>query len=117
MRKLKSMMARFEETRDLRLMGGYRAGTDPAVDEALRLGPRIEAFLAQRKEEPTLPVEGAFARLEAALDSVRLPATAALAVAEREAAARRDTQRLVEMLRQAPVTLPDPAWVRYTPRR
>ena len=53
----------------------------------------------------------------AALDSVRLPATAALAVAEREAAARRDTQRLVEMLRQAPVTLPDPAWVRYTPRR
>ena len=57
------------------------------------------------------------ARLEAALDSVRLPATAALVVAEREAAARRDTQRLVEMPRQAPVTLPDPAWVRYTPRR
>jgi flagellum-specific ATP synthase len=44
-------------------LGAYKPGTDPAVDEALRLGPRIEAFLSQRKDEPVLTVDDAFASL------------------------------------------------------
>ena len=32
-------------------LGAYRKGSDPAVDEALGLYPRIEKFLTQNKEE------------------------------------------------------------------
>jgi flagellum-specific ATP synthase len=55
------------EMADLVRLGAYRAGTDPAVDEALRLAPRIEAVLAQGKGERGT-VEEAFAALEAAMD-------------------------------------------------
>jgi flagellum-specific ATP synthase len=34
-------------------MGAYRAGTDPAVDEALALAPRIETLLRQERSEQT----------------------------------------------------------------
>ena len=34
-------------------MGAYRAGSDPAVDEALLLGPRIETLLRQDRAEQT----------------------------------------------------------------
>ncbi|MBB2963835.1 flagellar protein export ATPase FliI [Methylobacterium sp. R2-1] len=51
-RKLKSMMARFEETRDLRLMGGYRAGSDPDLDQAVSLVPRIYEALRQEPGQP-----------------------------------------------------------------
>ena len=46
-RRLKAMMARFEETRDLRLMGGYRAGEDAELDQAILLVPRIYEALRQ----------------------------------------------------------------------
>jgi flagellum-specific ATP synthase len=55
------------EMADLVRLGAYRAGTDPAVDEALRLAPRIEAVLAQGKGERGT-VEGAFAALAAAME-------------------------------------------------
>jgi flagellum-specific ATP synthase len=32
-------------------LGAYRSGTDPEVDEAIRLRPALEAFLAQGKDE------------------------------------------------------------------
>ena len=32
-------------------LGAYRKGTDPEVDEAVRLYPRLDAFLAQGKDE------------------------------------------------------------------
>ncbi|MCK8787705.1 flagellar protein export ATPase FliI [Roseomonas sp. NAR14] len=48
-------------------LGAYRAGTDPAVDEAVRLAPRLEAFLAQRKDERS-GIALAFAGLREALD-------------------------------------------------
>ncbi|MBK3421231.1 FliI/YscN family ATPase, partial [Methylobacterium ajmalii] len=51
-RKLRAMMARFEETRDLRLMGGYRAGTDPELDQAIGLVPRIYDALRQDPSQP-----------------------------------------------------------------
>jgi flagellum-specific ATP synthase len=62
-RRLLSVQA---EMADLVRLGAYRAGTDPAVDEALRLAPRIEAVLAQGKGERGT-VEGAFAALAAAM--------------------------------------------------
>jgi flagellum-specific ATP synthase len=52
-RRLKAMMARFEETRDLRLMGGYRAGEDAELDQAILLVPRIYEALRQ---EPGMAV-------------------------------------------------------------
>jgi len=36
---------------DLVRLGAYRAGTDPAVDQAVALAPRIEALLRQEKQE------------------------------------------------------------------
>ena len=64
-RKLKSMMARFEETRDLRLMGGYRAGTDPELDQAITLVPRI--YEAMRQEPGQTPSRDAFLELAQSL--------------------------------------------------
>ena len=55
------------EMADLVRLGAYRAGTDAAVDEALRLAPRIEAVLAQGKGERGT-VEHAFAALAAAME-------------------------------------------------
>ncbi|GAB6842480.1 flagellum-specific ATP synthase [Methylorubrum rhodinum] len=64
-RKLKSMMARFEETRDLRLMGGYRAGSDPDLDQAVTLVPRI--YEAMRQEPGQAPSRDAFLELAQSL--------------------------------------------------
>jgi flagellum-specific ATP synthase len=50
--KLKAMIAQFEDTRDLRLMGGYHRGTDPELDKAIELVPRI---LESMKQNPTDP--------------------------------------------------------------
>jgi flagellum-specific ATP synthase len=64
-RRLKGMMARFEETRDLRLMGGYRAGTDAELDQAVGLVPRI--YEALRQEPGGTPSRDAFLELAQAL--------------------------------------------------
>ncbi len=66
MRRARAMLALQAEMADLVRLGAYRAGTDAAVDEALRLAPRIEAFLAQRKDERGTVV-GAFAALAEAM--------------------------------------------------
>ena len=41
------MIARYEDTRDLRLMGGYQAGSDPSLDQALTLVPKIYEAISQ----------------------------------------------------------------------
>ena len=51
-RLLREMIAQFEDTRDLRLMGGYQAGTDPGLDRAVQFVPRIYETLRQTPEEP-----------------------------------------------------------------
>ena len=43
-------------------LGAYRKGSDPKVDESLRLYPLIEEFLTQNKEENT-SIADSFARL------------------------------------------------------
>jgi flagellum-specific ATP synthase len=45
--KLRAMIARFEDTRDLRLMGGYQAGQDPELDKAITFVPRIYQGMTQ----------------------------------------------------------------------
>ena len=50
--KLRAMIARFEDTRDLRLMGGYRSGTDAELDRAIELVPRLYESMKQGPAEP-----------------------------------------------------------------
>jgi flagellum-specific ATP synthase len=46
-RKLKQLYSRYERSRDLISVGAYAPGSDPLLDEAIRLHPRIIAFLQQ----------------------------------------------------------------------
>jgi flagellum-specific ATP synthase len=52
-RRARGILALQGEMADLVRMGAYRAGTDPAVDEALALGTKIEALLRQDRAEQT----------------------------------------------------------------
>jgi flagellum-specific ATP synthase len=45
--KLKAMIARFEDTRDIRLLGAYQGGADPDLDLAVRQVPLIYEVLTQ----------------------------------------------------------------------
>lgn len=49
--KLREMIAQYEDTRDLRLMGGYRNGTDPSLDKAVQFVPKIYETLKQTPDE------------------------------------------------------------------
>ncbi|MER0236750.1 flagellar protein export ATPase FliI [Fulvimarina sp. MAC8] len=46
--RLRAMTSRFEDTRDLRLLGGYQRGSDQTLDQAVDLVPHIYDFLTQR---------------------------------------------------------------------
>ncbi|WP_034293297.1 flagellar protein export ATPase FliI [Herbaspirillum sp. RV1423] len=46
-RRLKQLYSRYQRNRDLISVGAYAAGTDPILDQAIQLLPRIEAFLQQ----------------------------------------------------------------------
>jgi flagellum-specific ATP synthase len=45
--KLRALIARYEDTRDLRLMGGYRQGADAELDQAVALVPKIYEAITQ----------------------------------------------------------------------
>ncbi|MDO9416068.1 flagellar protein export ATPase FliI [Pararhizobium sp.] len=49
--RLKSLIHRYEETRDLRLIGGYRQGSDADLDMAIRQVPVIYEVLKQTPTE------------------------------------------------------------------
>lgn len=49
--RFRQICACYEQHRDLISVGAYRAGTDPAVDEAIRLYPLLETFLTQAPED------------------------------------------------------------------
>ena len=59
------MIARFEDTRDLRAMGAYKAGSDAELDQAVALVPRIYEALVQSPTAP--PSEDAFRDLATTL--------------------------------------------------
>ena len=63
--KLRAMIARFEETRDLRLMGGYHTGTDPDLDKAIELVPKVLEAMKQSPRDA--PSENAFQEVAQAL--------------------------------------------------
>ncbi len=45
------LLALYESSRDLIEVGAYRAGTNTAVDRAIKLVPELEQFMAQRPDE------------------------------------------------------------------
>jgi flagellum-specific ATP synthase len=63
--RLRSLIARYEETRDLRLMGGFTPGADPLLDQAVKSVPRIYEAMSQTLASP--PCEDPFIELAAAL--------------------------------------------------
>ncbi len=69
--KLRAMIAQFEDTRDLRLMGGYHRGTDPDLDKAIELVPRILEVMKQSPMDP--PSTDAFQEMAQALRAASTP--------------------------------------------
>jgi flagellum-specific ATP synthase len=65
--RLREMIARFEDTRDLRLMGGYQPGRDSELDQAVNLVPKIYNVLGQLPTEP--PCDEPFQELLAVIKS------------------------------------------------
>lgn len=53
--KLKAMISRFEDTRDIRLLGAYQPGADPELDLAVRQVPVIYEALAQSPSDGSAP--------------------------------------------------------------
>lgn len=49
---LRSMIAEYEDTRELRLLGAYRSGNNPELDRAVALAPQIYRYLAQGPGDP-----------------------------------------------------------------
>jgi flagellum-specific ATP synthase len=45
--KLRTMIAKYEDTRDLRLMGGYQSGRDSGLDQAVDIVPKIYGAMKQ----------------------------------------------------------------------
>jgi hypothetical protein len=65
-RRARAILATWADMADLVRLGAYRAGTDPIVDEAVALAPRIEALLRQEKFEHS-SLAASFADLSAML--------------------------------------------------
>ncbi|MEQ8993117.1 MAG: flagellum-specific ATP synthase FliI, partial [Pseudomonadales bacterium] len=61
--QFRAVLADYEQHRDLISIGAYRAGSDPKVDRALALLPRLRAFLTQ--------AEGEGVAFDASLDGLR----------------------------------------------
>ncbi|GMW06307.1 MAG: flagellar protein export ATPase FliI [Gammaproteobacteria bacterium] len=66
--RFREIHAYYQRHRDLITVGAYRSGSDPQLDRAVRLWPRIEAFMAQAMNEP-VSMESAVAELEALVNS------------------------------------------------
>lgn len=49
---MRGLIARFEETRDLRMIGAYQEGGDPLLDQAVHLVPRIYDAMQQTPASP-----------------------------------------------------------------
>ena len=50
--RFRRLLTLYLENRDLMLMGGYQAGQDPELDEAVALWPKLTAFIKQAPNEP-----------------------------------------------------------------
>jgi flagellum-specific ATP synthase len=68
-RRLRAIVARYEETRDLRSVGVYKPGSDAELDQAVALVPALYRMLTQLPSEP--PCENVFTDLAAVLTESR----------------------------------------------
>ena len=50
-RRFKVLFARYQRSRDLIAVGAYAPGSDPVLDQAISLYPRMESFLQQQLVE------------------------------------------------------------------
>jgi len=50
--KLRALVSRYEDTRDLRMLGGYQRGTDMELDQAVQLVPKLYEALSQSPQSP-----------------------------------------------------------------
>ncbi|MBG0808593.1 flagellar protein export ATPase FliI [Methylosinus sp. H3A] len=50
--KLRALVSRYEDTRDLRMLGGYQRGTDIELDQAVQLVPKLYEALSQSPQSP-----------------------------------------------------------------
>ncbi|RFC64097.1 flagellar protein export ATPase FliI [Fulvimarina endophytica] len=73
--RLRAMTSRFEDTRDLRLLGGYQRGSDTTLDQAVDLVPHIYEFLTQRPGQAVheKPFDALSAALKQALSAKSQP--------------------------------------------
>jgi flagellum-specific ATP synthase len=67
-RQARQVLATYADMEELIRLGAYRAGSSAEVDEAIRLFPQLDAFLAQGKEESTSIGDG-YSRLADILSS------------------------------------------------
>ncbi|MFO8155976.1 MAG: flagellar protein export ATPase FliI [Thiohalospira sp.] len=51
-RRFKQVLSRYEQNRDLISIGAYNRGSDPNIDQAIDMLPRLQAFLSQGMNEP-----------------------------------------------------------------
>lgn len=72
-RRLKAMIAKYEESRDLRALGAYKPGVDAELDQAVAITPLLYKSLLQGPAEP--PTENAFGELAKLLSDMRGAAT------------------------------------------
>jgi flagellum-specific ATP synthase len=63
---VRRLLAAYREKQDLIAIGAYQRGTDPTVDAAIDLRPRIERFLRQHVDEQTSAADADAALLEIA---------------------------------------------------
>ena len=66
--RARRILATYGDMEDMIRLGAYRAGSDPAVDEAIAVMPALESFLRQAKGERT-SLTHSFAALSAALET------------------------------------------------
>jgi len=57
-KRAKQIITTYEDMAELIRLGAYRKGTDPAVDEALDIYPKLEEFLTQNKDDNTTINDG-----------------------------------------------------------
>lgn len=65
--RIRALVARYEDTRDLRLMGGYRPGLDAELDQAVTMVPQIYEAMTQSPKSPAS--KDAFRELAEALQA------------------------------------------------
>jgi flagellum-specific ATP synthase len=68
-RKLRALIARYEDTRELRTLGAYKPGADPELDQAVAVVPIIYRHLSQAPDDP--PSRKPFDELAAALSELQ----------------------------------------------